>query len=630
MKKYDNINELINKVEKYDYISFDLFDTLIFRTFDTPENVYDMVEYLYNISRDDKLINFKKIRYNAEIEARKTYGNREISINDIYSFIKIKDKEVLKKLEQTVEIENSVPNEFMLSVYNNLILKNKKVIIITDMYLDRDTIIKILSKNGIRNYHRLYLSSDIGYTKVEGKLFPYIISKMGIKAENIAHIGDNLISDIEMAKRAGIDAYERITPLKNSKIYIKRKNRSLLQNHMYNFCLKSNLNDTSASRIGYSVLGPIVMEFCMWIHEQVLKNNPDNILFIAREGYLINNIYLRMYPDDKCKVKYVKLNKNMLRLPMLHIEPTIWTLLDTMPAKKYYSLKEIADALYLSSDEVKRMKEIFGQTNEMSKSDLSADAYKEEFNKLFDILKERFELQYHCLKEYLISLGFDKKKIMMVNNSINGNGQKMVELISNDMGLKAQILGLQFVRSRKCKSALGDRSKGWISDSGIKSRFKTMKFNRVALLLEHLMFEKSGTAKYFESINTEKYIIKCADQGKESENNVYISEIQRFAIRYIENYMMNINIVNGNGSLDYLFDLWEHPIREDAEALGKLQDVDFDGTKSVSAVLNWKQATYSIYGKKNLLNELCNIEENLYDICKALISIFKDFKGKRN
>ena len=72
-----NIDQLIQKVESYEYISFDLFDTLIFRTFDAPLDVLDAVEYQYNATHVSKISKFRKIRYDAELQARKMFQNRE-------------------------------------------------------------------------------------------------------------------------------------------------------------------------------------------------------------------------------------------------------------------------------------------------------------------------------------------------------------------------------------------------------------------------------------------------------------------------------------------------------------------------------------------------------------------------
>ena len=65
------IEEYVRKTEKYTYVSFDLFDTLIFRTFKDPADVFDAVEHIYKTIYGKKLNNFRKVRHNAELKARR-------------------------------------------------------------------------------------------------------------------------------------------------------------------------------------------------------------------------------------------------------------------------------------------------------------------------------------------------------------------------------------------------------------------------------------------------------------------------------------------------------------------------------------------------------------------------------
>ena len=42
------INEWMKRVEACEYVSFDLYDTLIVRAVCSPDKVFDLVEYRYN------------------------------------------------------------------------------------------------------------------------------------------------------------------------------------------------------------------------------------------------------------------------------------------------------------------------------------------------------------------------------------------------------------------------------------------------------------------------------------------------------------------------------------------------------------------------------------------------------
>ena len=69
-------------LENYEIISFDIFDTLIIRYVEKPEDIFSIIEY-----RIKDAIDFKNKRINAEKIARRKF-EREITIDDIYSELK--------------------------------------------------------------------------------------------------------------------------------------------------------------------------------------------------------------------------------------------------------------------------------------------------------------------------------------------------------------------------------------------------------------------------------------------------------------------------------------------------------------------------------------------------------------
>ena len=105
----------------------------------------------------------------------------EADINLIYKELeKYYSKDVCKKLlalEKEVEINVCVRNNNIINdYYAKASSLGKKIIITSDMYLDEETIIKILKKNNIK-YYKLYLSSKYNKRKSSGTLFDYILHK---------------------------------------------------------------------------------------------------------------------------------------------------------------------------------------------------------------------------------------------------------------------------------------------------------------------------------------------------------------------------------------------------------------------------------------------------------------------
>ena len=64
VRNHMTVDEYIKKASEYDVISFDIFDTLIFRPFTEPTDLF------YFVGNDLGFMDFKNVRMQAEFEAR--------------------------------------------------------------------------------------------------------------------------------------------------------------------------------------------------------------------------------------------------------------------------------------------------------------------------------------------------------------------------------------------------------------------------------------------------------------------------------------------------------------------------------------------------------------------------------
>ena len=83
----------------------------------------------------------------------------------------------------------------MVSAFNYAKQKGKKIYIISDMYLSKNIIEKILKNNGIEGTDKLYISNEYGMNKISGKLFKYIINEDRLCPSRMLHIGDSIKAD---------------------------------------------------------------------------------------------------------------------------------------------------------------------------------------------------------------------------------------------------------------------------------------------------------------------------------------------------------------------------------------------------------------------------------------------------
>ncbi len=192
------------QLDNISIVSFDVFDTLIIRQgIKNPSDVFKLID------TDD--LNFKSKRISAEKSARTNSGLEDIKLCDIYDnlfpddFNKARECE---KKEINTEIRVCKANPKALNYFNKIKNSGKRIIIVSDMYLQKETIEKLLKNcNYDVDEVPIYVSSEYGKTKKSGSLFKKVLENEKIDACKVMHIGDNLISDYLNSKRLGMVGY---------------------------------------------------------------------------------------------------------------------------------------------------------------------------------------------------------------------------------------------------------------------------------------------------------------------------------------------------------------------------------------------------------------------------------------
>ena len=450
----------------FTYVSFDIFDTLMFRTVSDFRMIHQMVANLYEEQYGISLPLYPKQRMDAELKARNVLGRNEVNMDMIFEYLSDyseEEKSRLRFLEEKCEIDNCVGNPLMIEVWKWCRDNGKKIVIITDMYLPRRVLNTILAKIGV-DYDYLYISGEEGVTKRTSELFAVVLRKLNIKPTQLIHIGDDLNNDINMPQIKGIASLLRLSNEANVLPYIKIKqcDISLGKDHLFSMLSRYCSNReflNSEQRIGYAILGPLIVDFCQWLHAIRKENNLHKLFFVAREGFFIKKVYEKMYPQEAHDLMYIRLNKNVLRLPLLSMHNACEYFMKAKVGRLTYDWKLIFDLLYISDYESAKhfvvLRTGFDRFHEtVTLKDLESGKYNKILVSLFEYQREMIEEQSALLDEYLMSLGLFEGSVGLVNNSINGNGQSMLTDYLLSKGKECDILGLQFIKTSKCEKLL--------------------------------------------------------------------------------------------------------------------------------------------------------------------------------
>lgn len=197
---YVDIGRMKKIVEKYDVISFDIFDTLLKRTVEKPTDVFKLMEGKIGIE------GFASDRITSEIQARRETSTGEVNLLQIYKMMKTVSQSSISEimdLECKTEIEVCYVNKDIFPLYQYC-KERKRVVIASDMYLSHTVIEELLNKNGIFEYEKIYISNELNASKSRGGMYDIIKSNMGEK--KIVHIGNSFKADFLSAVFKGVAA----------------------------------------------------------------------------------------------------------------------------------------------------------------------------------------------------------------------------------------------------------------------------------------------------------------------------------------------------------------------------------------------------------------------------------------
>jgi predicted HAD superfamily hydrolase len=173
------------------------------------------------------------------------------------------------------------------------------------MYITKDKLEKILYDCGITGYSDIFVSCEYGTTKT-GSLFKEFKNK--VDGTSYLHIGDNYEADILAAEKHGIDSFRIFSAchmlgvskwrdiLKSDGEYVSRVMIGLFVSHVFNspFALfntngKICINDSFDA--AWLFIAPLVSTFIHWLLRKLAGSNYDKILFFARDGFLVEQLY---------------------------------------------------------------------------------------------------------------------------------------------------------------------------------------------------------------------------------------------------------------------------------------------------------------------------------------------------
>lgn len=571
-------DDLKSKINKCKVISFDVFDTLIKRCVDKPSNLFFLVEkqYISKYGNFDVIDGFGTKRIAAEHAARKMAVDNEITLENIYHVLEeTYDNSIIERyklLELKAELELCVANPGIKEAFNYCKSSNKKILIITDMYLPLDIIVQMLEKTGYTGYSRIYLSCEIKKTKMKGDLFRYVLNNELIDASEMLHIGDNIKSDIRNASQLNINTYH----VKDKLLKIKG---DLLLENACSEVLDNFLANTMSERfglfhkVGYACFGPMLFGFIQWIKESTKEKGIEKIFFLSRDGFIMKEVYELIKDATSVPCEYMYASRRALQGAAIHLNPSFENVMSSMFFPRKVTTSWILKRWGLNPDECKAELDSTSVTIEYSVDGnlvLDDEKIKKLYYSLQNRIIEKSKQEFEAFITYLKELDFSGK-IAIVDIGWYGNMQNslitMLENVDNEIDVTGYYLGIV----PESKYQIQYKMNGYLFQAK-KNENLFYSFKYLNSLMELFFMAPHGSCKRYSKENDGMFVELDSFEFDGTYTYDCIIKVQESAVEFVKAFSIKVDYVEASELvyLNHLYSTFMRPSIEIADKFGEL------------------------------------------------------------
>lgn len=284
------------EINNSDYIFTDFFDTLIHRRV-APEQIKKIwcarIKDIYNLtdSPQDLYLLRNHIEVNLGSQSLSSGKDSEMDIENLYSKFKEKARidainftEVSKKLELSIELSLSyLDKETVELLYRNK-SNGKKIVLISDFYFTKAMIEEYLGALGILDlFDQIFVSSETLETKRSGSLYKRVLNKLNITPRQAIMIGDNVNADFTIPSKLGIRSF--LVKADCYHDFYNKYSECDLEDEIVELLSQSNKTDI------FPEFGFELFVFIKKLTDNLIREGEKNILFLAREGQLLKELF---------------------------------------------------------------------------------------------------------------------------------------------------------------------------------------------------------------------------------------------------------------------------------------------------------------------------------------------------
>lgn len=361
--------------------------------------------------------------------------------------------------EEMVEMKSHAVNRRMARLLAARYERGLITHCVSDHYLPEPTIRRFLEHLGVSApIDRIFVSGDHAATKRSGRLYPIVLSQLGIAPGGVLMVGDNPRADGEMARRAGL----RTRIIRNATRRIRNKAELLSRRSGLAWNpARRHLRQLARADRPFLPYALVYYAFTDRLFGRLKKAGARLVVFLAREGLFLKQCFDRyqedsVAPSARVRTAYLKLSRMASTMLMLRELPD-----ETFGMFRAVSLRFFVTSLPFDDAGIARVLALFPGLDAdrviegfPGSPELREVVGNGEFRTLYNGAVQRNRTAF---RRYLRGILGDEREIHLVDIGWRGKMQLNLHLFTS-IPTAGYYLGFEFER---CQID-GDRAEGLI------------------------------------------------------------------------------------------------------------------------------------------------------------------------
>ena len=310
LSRRESPEQLAARLAAYAVVTFDVFDTLLLRPLARPEDAF------YLLGARLGYPDLRRLRIQAEEEARRrkelAAGSREVTLEEIWAVLApetgLSQTEGMAA-ERRLEFDLCRANPYFLPVVAALRRQGKTLAVLSDMYLEEETVAALLDRCGFGTFDACLVSGERGSSKSGGGLYRLAQKLLG-PGRACAHVGDDPWADQRQAEAAGWAAFPYRNVHRAGAPY-RAEDMSPIVGSLYRGLVNTRLHNgtelhSRAWEYGYVYGGLFAVGYCRFVERLRRELGADRLLFLSRDGAVLLRVYQRLYPAEGERAVYAR------------------------------------------------------------------------------------------------------------------------------------------------------------------------------------------------------------------------------------------------------------------------------------------------------------------------------------